>query len=254
MLNRFENRCVIITGAASGIGKAAAVRIASEGGNVGLIDLNQEGLDSAAAELKQFGTKVFTATCDVSDFEASGKAVNELAEKLGGVHALSHNAGIAKTYLTHEMTPAQWNELISVNLTGTFNINRHCIPHLLKNEASYLVNCSSIAAKIRHPYMAAYAASKGGVLSFTKSLYIEYFQQGLRANCILPGGVETPLARSVHTPEGADRRWFGTALSPFRTGKLIQPEKVAAVIAMLCSDDAAAITGGEISVDNGFIH
>lgn len=253
MLRRFENRNVMITGAASGIGRATALRIAREGGNLALLDINKEKLQELADELaRQFDVKVVHEKCDVADFEETQQAIHRACDQLGGIQALSHNAGILRCYNTHEMTLQQWNELITVNLTGTFNVNRHALPFLLKNARSYLVNTSSIAAYYRHPWLSAYSATKGAIKSFTRSLFIEYCLQGLHANCVLPGGVDTPLNNTFHVPPGADPKLL-KSLIPFDTPSLITPDCVAATIAFLASDDAMHINGTEVSVDGGKI-
>lgn len=231
---------------------AAAKRIAKEGGNLALLDINEDLLKVAAQELEQLGAKVVYGVCNVADFDRVKETIDRLCDQLGGIQALSHNAGILKCYHTHEMTLAQWNELISVNLTGTFNVNRHALPHLLKNECSYLVNTSSIAADFRHPWMSAYAATKGAIKSFTRSLFIEYFMRGLRANCVLPGSIDTPLARSFNVPKGGDPKLI-KAVAPFGNVSLVSPEAIAGTIAFLASDDARHINGTEITVDGGKI-
>ena len=249
---RFHDKNVLITGAASGIGRAAAIRIASEGGNLALIDMDLAKLKKLSDELKAYPVKVVCRECDVADFNATKGAIDGMCDELGGLQSLSHNAGILRCYNTHEMTSEQWNEVLSVNLTGTFNVNRHAIPHLLKNKNSYIVNTASIAAYYRHPWMSAYSATKGGISAFTRSLFIEYCFQGLHANCVMPGGVDTPLAHSFAIPKGANPELI-KSVAPFGMPKLISPESVAATIAFLASDEAIDINGTDISVDGGKI-
>ena len=249
-MKRFQNKNVLITGAASGIGRAAAFRMASEGASLALLDCDSRKLAETSRELLSVGTRVVCSVCDVSNFDEVGEKVGLLAEQLGGIHSLSHNAGILRCYQTHEMTAEQWNEIISVNLTGTFNVNRHALRYLLENEVSYLVNTSSIASYYRHPWAAAYSATKGGIVSFTRSLFIEYFQKGLRANCVLPGSIDTPLARAYSVPEGANPNLI-QCLVPFKDPVMVSPESVAGTIAFLASDDAYHINGTEVTVDGG---
>lgn len=251
-MNRFQNRNVMVTGAATGIGRAAALRIAKEGGNLALLDINSNKLKELMVELENYKIKAVYANVDVADFSATQVAIDQLCHALGGIQALSHNAGILRCYHTHEMTPEQWNELIAVNLTGTFNVNRHALPHLLKNECSYLVNASSIAIYQPHPWMAAYSATKGAIAAWTRSLFVEYFLQGLHANWILPGSIESNLAQSFQVPPGANADLLKT-LIPLGKSKLVSADHVASVIALLCSDDAFHINGTEISVDGGRI-
>jgi NAD(P)-dependent dehydrogenase (short-subunit alcohol dehydrogenase family) len=249
-MNRFLEKNVLITGAASGIGRAAAKRIGSEGATLALLDIDKNKLEETADELTGMGISVVCESCDVAKFNEVEAAIKKLSQHLDGLHALSHNAGILRCYRTHEMTPDQWDEIISVNLTGTFNVNRQALPYLLENEVSYLVNTSSIAAYYRHPWASAYSATKGAIKSFTRSLFIEYFREGLRANCVLPGSIDTPLARSFHIPEGADPELI-KCLTPFGNSPMVSAESVAGTIAFLASDDAYHINGTEISVDGG---
>jgi NAD(P)-dependent dehydrogenase (short-subunit alcohol dehydrogenase family) len=250
-MNRFKNRNVMVTGAASGIGRAAAVRIASEGGNLALIDINHNKLQEVLNEItKEYNVKVVFEKCNVADFDQTKKTIDKLATELGGIQALSHNAGILRTYHTHEMTLDQWNEIIAINLTGTFNVNRHALPHLIKNKTSYLVNTASNAVDQPHPWLSAYAATKGGIKSFTRSLFIEYCLQGLHANCVMPGSIESDLAHTFRVPEGANRDLIKT-LIPLGESKMVSADHVAGVIAMLLSDDACHINGTEIFVDGG---
>lgn len=243
----------MITGAGSGIGKAAAMRIASEGGNLALLDINPQKLKAVADEVAQHGINVMYAACDVSQFNETRDAIDQLSQDMGGIHALSHNAGILRCYHTHEMTSEQWHEIININLTGTFHVNRHAIPHLLKHERSYLVNTSSIAIDQPHPWMSAYAASKGAIKAFTRSIFIEYFLQGLRANCILPGSIESELGAQFSVPAGGNRDLVKT-LIPLGESKCVSPDHVAGVIALLTSDDAIHINGTEFTVDGGRIY
>jgi NAD(P)-dependent dehydrogenase (short-subunit alcohol dehydrogenase family) len=250
-MERFKNKNVMITGAASGIGRAAALRIASEGGNLALLDIRIERLQALSQDIMQrYPVKVVYAECNVADFSQTKKVIDQLVHELGSLQALSHNAGILRCYNMHEMTLEQWNELISVNLTGTFNVNRHALPHLLKNPQSYLVNTASIAADYPHPWMAAYSATKGGIKSFTRSLFLEYCLQGLHANCVMPGGVESELAQSFCIPKGANAELLKT-LVPLGERKLISADYVAGVIAFLASDEALPINGTEITIDGG---
>lgn len=252
-MKRFQNKSVLITGAASGIGRAAAIRIAREGGNLALLDINSVQLQDLAHDImEKYGVKVVYSQCDVTSFDEAQAIINKLADEIGGIQSLSHNAGILRCYNTHEMALAEWNEIISVNLTGTFNVNRHALPHLLKNKTSYIVNTSSIAIEQPHPWMAAYAATKGAIKSFTRSLFIEYCLQGLHANCVLPGSIKSELGGMFKIPVGADPILLKT-LIPFGKANLVSADQVAGVIALLASDDAAHINGTEITVDGGKI-
>lgn len=247
-LRRFENKNIVITGAASGIGQASAIRFAEEGGNIAILDVNQEGLAKTAAEAGKFGGKVFTYACDVTNFENVNSVIDQAAEALGGFTVLAHIAGVLKTFHTHEMKQSDWARIIDINLNGTFYVNQAALRHLLKNKHSSIVNMSSTSAIGKHPWMSAYAASKGGVISFTRAIYQEYVKQGLRANCLVGGGFTTGLHAEFKIPEGGNPQLMGGAMPLVR---MVGPEYAASVIVFLSSDDARYINGTEIRADGG---
>lgn len=249
---RFNDKIVLVTGAASGVGKAAAIRMAKEGATVILFDLNAELGEQTAQEISTLGNKVEFFKCDVSNEEQVEECFKKAVKKFGNINSLSHNAGLLKTYNTHEMSLKDWNFLLNINLTGTFLINKHAIPILLKNDVSYVVNCASIAAFHPHPWAACYSATKGGILSFTKSIFIEYHRKGLRANCVQLGSIETNLAAKFEFPQGADKDLI-KFLVPYGKPNMAKPEHAAGAIAFLCSDDAFFINGTEVTVDGGRI-
>src|SRR5690606_21253769 len=168
------------TGAASGVGLATAERIAEEGGTLALMDINEDGIKKVAQNLgEKFGVKTFAYRLDVSNGAQVKEVIDQAAKDLDGFDTLLHIAGILRTYHTHEMTYEQWHQIINVNLHGTFYVCHASLPYLLANRHSAIVNMSSTSAIGSHPWMSAYAASKGGVISFTRALYIEYVKRGL---------------------------------------------------------------------------
>jgi NAD(P)-dependent dehydrogenase (short-subunit alcohol dehydrogenase family) len=247
-MKRFENTNIVVTGAASGIGQASAIRFAEEGGNLALLDLNTAGLEKTAEQCRKHGVKVFTYACDVTNHEQVVQQIDKAAEDLGGFTVLAHIAGALKTYNTHEMAVEDWHRIIAINLHGTFYVNQAALKHLLANRRSVIVNMASTAAIGKHPWMSAYAAAKGGVISFTRSLYIEYVKKGLRANCLVGGGFMTGLHSEFRMPEGGDPQLLAGAMP---IGKMASPEHAASVIAFLASDDARYINGTEIRADGG---
>ena len=245
-MKRFENKSVVITGAAQGIGQATAKRIAEEGGDVALIDI--KGLDATKKMVEDLGQKAFAYECDITDGAKVKETIDQAASDLDGFDTLCHIAGVLRTYHTHEMTFEQYHEVININLHGTFYVNHAALPHLLKNKYSAIVNMASTAAIGSHPWMSAYAASKGGVVSFTRALYIEYVKQGLRANCVVGGGIATTLHGDFKPPPGGDMKLLQGAM-PF-VG-FAKPAKAASVIAFLASDDARFVNGTEVRADGG---
>jgi NAD(P)-dependent dehydrogenase (short-subunit alcohol dehydrogenase family) len=257
-MDRFTDRKVIVTGAGSGIGQATVGRLLDEGAAVVACDVSAEGLAITAktADAAGTGTRLTTAEVDVSSEEEVKTVVDAAVTELGGLDVLVNVAAIQTCAHTHETTLAEWNRTLAVNLTGTFLMTRQALPALLESGRGVVVNFTSTAATFAHPYMAAYAASKGGILSFTHSLALEYSKQGLRAINIQPGGVSTALANSTldKMPEGYDLGLWAkqTPLLHGATSEILgDPSAVASVIAMVASDDGAFITGTEIRVDGG---
>jgi NAD(P)-dependent dehydrogenase (short-subunit alcohol dehydrogenase family) len=257
-VGRFADRRFIVTGAGSGIGQATVARLLDEGATVVAYDVSAGGLARTVAAADDAGTakRLTTAVLDVSDEDAVTAAVDAAVSDLGGLEVLVNVAAVQTCSHTHQTTLADWNRTLAVNLTGTFLMTRQALPALLESGRGVVVNFTSTAASFAHPYMAAYAASKGGILSFTHSLALEYSKQGLRAVNIQPGGISTALANSTldKMPEGYDLGLWAKQ-TPLLHGQdseiLGDASAVAAVIAMVASDDGAFVTGTEIRVDGG---
>jgi len=256
-MDRFDGRKIIITGAGSGIGQATVARLLDEGGTVVAFDVFADGLAATAAAAHDGGTakRLTTAVVDVSSEDAVTTAVHRAVDRLGGLDVLVNAAAIQRCAHTHQHTLADWNDTLAVNLTGTFLMTRAALPALCESGRGVVVNFTSTAASFAHPYMAAYAASKGGIMAFTHSIALEYAKRGVRAVNIQPGGVSTALALSTldKMPEGYDARLWAKQIPilPQRDGMLGEPGAVASVIAMVASNDGAFITGTEIRVDGG---
>lgn len=253
-MERYEGRRAVVTGAGSGIGQATVQRLLTEGAQVVALDVQEDGLRGTADRAAATGTadRLHTAVLDISDEAAVRTGVTAAVRQLGGVDVLVNAAGILRSEHTHQTSLEFWNRIIAVNLTGTFLVIRESLPALLETgRQPVIVNFSSTSASFAHPYMAAYAASKGGVQSMTHALASEYSQQGLRAVCVAPGSVQSGMTtgRGPGLPEDADMGLF-SKLSP-AVGGFAPPETVAGVVAMLGSEDGAFITGTEIRIDGG---
>ncbi len=248
-LERFSDRSAIVTGAASGIGRATLIRLVSEGANVLAVDRTATELDDAVEEAEAAPAKgrAVALVADVSDEQAVAGAVQTAVERFGGLDVLCNIAGILRTAHSHECSLDLWEQVIAVNLTGTFLFCRQALPHLLETKGN-IVNCSSTSADFGHPWMAAYAASKGGVAALTQSLAVEYAKQGVRVNAVAPGSVTSGITSNIEFPEDIDPKLIYRIMSP--TGPK-GPESVASVVAMLASDDGAHMTGALVRIDGG---
>lgn len=255
-MNRYEGRRVLITGAGSGIGRATVHRILAEGGRVHAVDVSAAGLAGTAEQAAADGAadRLTTAVLDISDEGAVRAGVAGAVDALGGdaIDVLVNAAGILRSEHTHKTTLDLWNTVIAVNLTGTFLVIREALPALLAGEQPVVVNFSSTSASFAHPYMSAYAASKGGIQSMTHALAAEYSKQGLRFVAVAPGSIESGMTTGTGPglPEGTDWSLF-TKLAPALGQGFAGPQTVAGVVAMLGSEDGAFITGTEIRIDGG---
>jgi NAD(P)-dependent dehydrogenase (short-subunit alcohol dehydrogenase family) len=258
-MNRYEGRRVLITGGGSGIGQATVLRVLAEGGSVVAADVSERGLRDTAERAAGYADRLTTVVIDVAD-EASVRAgVAAATAALGGLDVLVNAAGILRSSHSHETSLEEFTRVLQVNLVGTFLVIREAIPALLAGRDAAVVNFSSTSAAFAHPYMAAYAASKGGIQSMTHALASEYASRGIRFTAVQPGSISSGmtdgsgasgLSNGPGLPADADMSLFAK-LSPALGQGFAGPETVASVVAMLGSRDGAFITGTEIRVDGG---
>ena len=245
-MQRFEGKVVLVTGAASGIGRATVERLASEGAALACIDVQADAVEEVAAAARAAGADAQAWVCDISDEAAVQATVAAVVARFGKLDSLCNIAGILRAKHSHEITLDEWNQIIGINLTGTFLMSRECIPHLLETKGN-IVMAASTSSLSGHPWMLHYAASKGGVLAMTYTLAVEYAKRGLRVNAVAPGGIQTPMSAGVQLPsEGLDPELL-LRISPVDAFR--GPETVASTIAFLASEDAAHVNGEYIRVD-----
>jgi NAD(P)-dependent dehydrogenase (short-subunit alcohol dehydrogenase family) len=244
---RFTGQVVVVTGAASGIGKATALRFGTEEAAVACLDLAGPAAEATAASINAAGGTARAYACDVSDQRSVNDAVAALAADLGAPNALCNIAGIGRFAHTTEQSLDGWQRILAVNLTGTFLMSQACLPYFLDNGGN-IVNTTSTAGIFGQPYSAAYCASKGGVLMLTKSMAYEFIERGVRINAIAPGGIETPLMGDFALPAGASGKLMYKIMSPMG---FAQPEEVAGLFAFVASSEARYMTGTIIPIDGG---
>ncbi len=249
ILSRFTDRNAIVTGAASGIGRATALRLFEEGASVVACDVNADalaGLLEAAEGIEGAGT-ITTAVLDVSSEDEVKHVVAAAVGRMGSLHVVVNAAGVLSFHHAHEHSLAEWNRLVAINLTGTFLMCRESIPHLLATRGN-VVNLASTSAHRGQPWAAGYAATKGGILAMTKTMAVDYAAQRIRFNTISPGAIDTPITNSFSLPEGADPKLLDRVTPAGRFGT---PEGIAAAIAFVASDEGRHMNGSDIVIDGG---
>jgi NAD(P)-dependent dehydrogenase (short-subunit alcohol dehydrogenase family) len=242
-----KQKVAFVTGAGSGIGRAAAEAFVRRGYATVLADLDSEAGGKAEAELSQWGECIFTS-CDVSDDASVAEALARGVTTYGRLDAAFNAAGIDGEHgkPTAECTMENWNRVIAVDLTGTFSCMRYQIPAMIESGGGSIVNCASVAGLRAGPTVPAYTAAKHGVVGLTRVAAKEYASQGIRVNAICPGTVDTPMFRRSMPPDAV-----ATLLSNTPVGRLAEANEIGDIALWLCDDAPGFLTGQAIAVDGG---
>jgi NAD(P)-dependent dehydrogenase (short-subunit alcohol dehydrogenase family) len=250
-MGRLEGKVVVITGAGSGMGREACAVFASEGARVAAIDVDPSGLEVTAAAVSGAGGEIATFVADVADQEQVRMAIEGAVERFGTLNVLYNNAGVLwrdRDLGVLDTDEAVWDRVMAINLKGIVWVCKHGIPELIRAGGGSVVNVGSVSALLGDTVpQDAYTASKGAVISLTRSLAVQFAAQGVRANCIHPGFIDTPL-QTVRTTDPA---WVEGARAAIPLGRLGAPRDVVNAALFLASDESAYITGVELVVDGG---
>jgi len=245
MSERFRDSIALVTGAAQGIGLAITRSLASGGAVVYGADMNFDGMKESAAALIEEGMKVHPLHLNVADRASCEEAVKTVSERSGRIDLLVNNAGITKDGLLLRMKPEDWNAVLSVNLTGTFNVTQSVIPLMVSRRFGRIVNIASVVALMGNPGQANYVASKAGIIGLTKVTAKELASRNITCNAVAPGFIQTAMTAKLNDAQ----RERMTSVIPMK--RLGEPEDVAKAVAFLLSEEASYITGQTLSVNGG---
>ncbi|MES2479974.1 MAG: 3-oxoacyl-[acyl-carrier-protein] reductase [Bacteroidota bacterium] len=242
-----ENKTALITGASRGIGEAIALKFAEQGANIAFTYLSSEERAKALEEkLKAFGVNAKGYKSDAADYASSELLAAEVMKDFGGIDICVNNAGISRDNLLLRVTPEQWDDVMQANLKSVYNLTRQVIKPMMKARAGSIINLSSVVGVMGNPGQSAYAASKAGIIGFTKSIAQELGSRNIRVNAIAPGFVETDMTHYLNDGEGG-----GKWLDKIPLQRFAKPEEVANVALFLASDMSSYVTGQVISTCGG---
>lgn len=250
-----ENKRAVVTGAASGIGKAIAETFARAGAEVWLLDIDEGAVQHAANALQREGLKGQFLQCDITQLEAV-KDVFGRIRRQGPMQILVNNAGVAHVGNVEDTAPEDFDRVMQVNVYGMYHCLHTCLPHMRADGGGAIVNIASTLSSVAIPNRFAYGTSKGAVLTMTYSVALDYIEHGIRCNAISPGRVHTPFVDGFITKNypGREAEMLARLSSDHPIGRMAQPQEIADLALFLCSDEASYITGSNHSIDGGFTH
>jgi NAD(P)-dependent dehydrogenase (short-subunit alcohol dehydrogenase family) len=256
-MGEFDGKAVLVTGGALGIGKGIVQGFAREGAGVSIADIDRAAAERLAGDLRAQGARVAVTVGDVSQAADAERMVRETVDALGRLDVLVNNAGIQPVdwYYRVEDTPEEvWDRILGVNLKGTFLMSKYAMPHIRAAGGGAVINMASVQGLQSMPGVPSYAASKGGILSLTRNMAMDYAPDGIRVTAICPGTIDSEMVRTSARAEGGDveanLRRYG-AFHPLR--RLGRPEDIAEATLFLASERASFITGEYLCVDGGFM-
>lgn len=250
-MQRFQDRTVVVTGGGGGIGSATCRRFAAEGARVAVFDVNLPAAEKVATEIRDAGGRAHAWRCDITDRAEVDAAVAATEAALGPIDVLVNNAGWDVFMPFTKTAPPQWDKLIAINLIGALHMHHAVLPGMVARRAGRIVNISSDAARVGSSGEAVYAACKGGLVSFSKTIAREHARHGITVNVVCPGVTDTPLFAEYKAGAANPEKLVEAFTRSIPLGRIGQPDDLPGAILFFASDDAAFVTGQVLSVSGG---
>ena len=248
MTDRFEGQAAIVTGAAGGIGRATAQRLARDGASVLAVDVKADDLEHTMALIAGVDRRAESLVCDVTGDQSPATIIAACVAAFGGLDILVNNAGIGGRAAVDDLDDSDWDQVLNTNLRSVFRLSRAALA-AITTPGGRMVNMSSVFGLVGFPGSAAYGAAKAGVAQLTRQMAVDYGPRGIRVNAIAPGVIDTPMtARNIR-----EDKWYQKAMIETTPMGIGTPDDIAGVVAFLCSDDARFVAGEVINVDGGWM-
>ena len=249
-----SDRVIVVTGAGQGIGEATAKTFGTEGGFVVVVDMNESTGQATVGDIERDGGRAAFVQADVSNSEDTGRMAEQAIDAFGKIDVLVNVAGVQGLVADIvELPEEEWYRVLNTNISSVYLCSRACLPHMIDGGGGSIVNVASMQSYFNMPGSAAYAAAKGGIVSLTRSMALDFARRGIRVNAVAPGYIDTPLLRGFAQATGDEQGTIDGWNSRIPIGRLQQPEEVAQVILFLASDRASAVTGVTYPVDGGIM-
>ena len=248
---RLKGKVALVTGAASGIGQAIARLMAQEGAQVAIADINDQGGQETVAQIGE--EAAFYQHTDVGSNTEVQSLVEATVARFGAIDILVNNAAIVLFKRLIDTEPEEWDKVITTNLRSVYLCSRYTIPHMMRRGHGAIVNISSARALATTPLVSSYDASKGAIVSLTRSLALEYASHGIRVNCVLPGAIDTPVFRANLRADGREEEQYRATVNHIPLGRVGLPIDIAQAVVFLTSEESSYMTGASFLVDGGLL-